>query len=538
MKILDSIFKKKSDRCQIILDLGEITPIRFVQYQQWHDVFLAGPTKNVVGRTGNDFPGLYYYNPVTQKEHVLMFNGIIDWRISGLERKVIKIEDSQNIYHLAVGLFSERPIDKSVKMLHWERTRDLEIDIEKTHRDSMPNQWEALEILTRESFRLMSLPLPTQTSEIPDWSLNAHNCLKTLIKKRRFQGYAGTELWIFFETFAGNASTYGLQPVEAYAGTSELIAQAGLASSLLSYSKLKIKNAKDYEQLGKELAETLHNFYDKNTGFFQNTFPPKSEEWTRGVVDTWYTFNNLYHVLNAAHISKNEKLFKLACKALERAIKFVRSCNYQIPLFAKLKTSEGASEYEDGSVIGYAMNPSVLGMYAMILTFAATLLPNKKDEYQKEAILSLGILRRVPLSQMFHQTIQLSWAASACNNLGLTEWRNDFTRCLLLSCYRQGEVAGLFQGCAGLDYPAFRETVEAIIFWGDWINKDPGGLPLRQIIDLVLYKAVKFLAKGSHAGLPNEGLPTLEQPEAGRIGIAIYAAPQVFDLARLERLLK
>lgn len=535
MKIFNFTFKKTSDRFRMFLDLGEITPIRFVQYQQWHDVFLAGPTKNVVGRAGNDFPGLYYYNPVTQMEHVLMFKGIIDWRISRLERKIIKIEDT---YHLVVGLFSEEQIDKSVKMLNWKRTRDLEMDIKKSHRDSMPSQWEALEILTRESFRLLSLPSPSKTGEIPDWSLHASNCLKTLIDKRRFQGYSGNELWIFFETFEGNASTYALQPVEAYAGTSELIAQAGLASSLLSYAKLKVKNAKDYKKLGTELADTLHNFYDKNTGFFQNTFPPKSEEWTRGVVDTWYTFNNLYHVLNAAHLADNKTLFQLACKAVERAIKFVRACHYQIPLFAKLKAIEGETEYEDGAVIGYAMNPSVLGMYAMILSFAATLLPNKKTEYQKEATLALGILRRVPLSQLFHQTIQLSWAASACNNLGLVEWRNDFTRCLLLSCYRQGDSAGLFQGCAGLEYPAFRETVEAISFWGDWIDdKDADGLPLRPIVDLVLHKAVRFLATGSHAGLPNEGLPTLEQPEAGQIGIAIYAAPQVFDLAKLERLL-
>jgi len=43
---------------------------------------------------------------------------------------------------------------------------------------------------------------------------------------------------------------------------------------------------------------------------------------------------------------------------------------------------------------------------------------------------------------------------------------------------------------------------------------------------LVFDKAVQFIAKGSNSGLPNEGLKTLEQPEADKIGIAIYAAPR------------
>ena len=66
------------------------------------------------------------------------------------------------------------------------------------------------------------------------------------------------------------------------------------------------------------------------------------------------------------------------------------------------------------------------------------------------------------MTQMFYETMQLSWAALAAHRLGRSDWRDDFTRLLLLACYRQGEHAGLFQGCASLNYPAFRETVDAV----------------------------------------------------------------------------
>jgi len=61
-------------------------------------------------------------------------------------------------------------------------------------------------------------------------------------------------------------------------------------------------------------------------------------------------------------------------------------------------------------------------------------------------------------------------------------------------------------------------------------------LPLKEILVHVLSKAKAFLVATLHSeGLPQEGLATLEQPEADKVGVAIYAAPQVFELARLQK---
>jgi len=512
-----------------VIDLGIMEPLIFVQYQQWHELFIAGPTRSIVGTLSNDFPGLYYYDPRKQVEHVLMFDGPIDWRSCKLDRRVV--EDSDGKPHLLVGLFSDSNLDDSIRVRHSKHERTFLGGQEPHDRDAMPDQWEALGTLTRESFKLLPIP---KAGEPYDWETAAEQCLSTLHKKRHDRDIGKDKLPIFFQSFESDESTYKLKPLKEYEGTAELICQAGLASSLLSYAKMGPKNSQSFDKLGLSLEKTLHNFYDSDTGVFHNTYPPKGEEWERAVVDTWYTFHNLFHVLRAALLAGDQQLEGLVHKAVNRAISFVHACNYQIPLFAKLSKAKEQGLPNDASVIGSALNPSVLGMYAMVLVEAADAYPKDTDDYHAEAIKALLQLRRWPWHQMFHQTVQLSWAAWAAHRLGRPDWRDDFTRCLLLSCYRQGKHAGLFQGCAGLSYPAFRETVEAVSPWIEWLT-EANELPLRMILDLVLDKAQHFLSEGLHTSLPQEGLATLEQPQAGQIGVAIYAAPQVFDLASLQK---
>lgn len=526
---------KDKDARRRVIDLGVIDPLRFVQYQQWHDLFLAGPTRSVVGTLSNDFPGLYYYDPREQVEYVLMFKGPIDWRICTLDRRVIECPDGNR--HLLVGLFSEMELHNSIQVLDFRHERKFLGGQEADDRDAMPNQWEALEILTRQSFKLLPMP---KASAPYDWETAAREGLATLNQRRNYRDIGKNKLLLFFEAFESRTSSYDLYPSREYKGTAELISQAGLASSLLSYADRTVrlrsvpKDSGVFKELGLSLEETLNHFYDRKTEFFNNTYPPKGEEWTRAVVDTWYPVHNLFHVLRAARLALDTELQVLVHKAVNRAISFVRACNYKIPLFAKLSKADEQGSTNDAGIIGFAMNPSVLGMYAMLLVEAATAYPEDADIYCSEATNALLNLHRWPIHQLFHQTIQLSWAAWASHRLGKAEWRDDFVRCLLLSCYRQGEHAGLFQGCAGLMYPTFRETVEAVTPWIEFLDDIPE-LPLRGILDLVFDKARHFVSPGPHSPLPQEGLATVEQPLAGKIGIAIYAAPQIFDLAHLQK---
>jgi hypothetical protein len=508
-----------SRRC--VIDLGELDPLRYAQYQQWHELCLAGPTRSVVGTSSNDFPGLYYYDPRDRLQHVLMFEGDIDWRSCTLDRRVVQVDDGS--FHLMVGLFSDSNVDGSTKLHSTKVKRELGVGQLAEDRDAMPDQWEALGLLMRESFSLLPLP---QAGEPSDWEAIAETCLSTLLKRGFKREIAERKFLLFYETFVSDQSTYALKPDSEFKGTAELICQAGLASALLGYSSSDPKKLRKYRDLGIQLVDTLRYFYDGSLGVFHNTFPPRGEEWARAVFDTWYGFHNLYHVLKAANLAGDEELQQLTHSALDRMISFVRACNYQIPLFAKISNADKRGGPDDAALIGIATNPSVLGMYAMLLVEAATIFPQAADEYRDEAMTALRNLHRWPLTQMFHQTVQLSWAAWAAHRLGESAWRDDFTRCLLMSCYRQGPNAGLFQGCSGLMYPAFRETVEAITPWVEFHNEAPM-LPLRKILRLVLEKANRFLRDG----LPQEGLASREQPKASNIGIAIYATPQIFELA-------
>lgn len=531
MGILKFWLKNSNER---IIFLREISHLRFAQYQQWHEVLVGGPTKSAVGVQGNDFPGLYYYDPSTQKEHVVMVHGEINWNKSKLVRKV-KEKDGKN--YLTIALISEEELPGSVKLVHWEEKRPVSPGIQREFRDAMPSQWEALDILISRSFELVSLPAPGKHH---DWERAALQCLDSLQQIKSKGTGDKKDMYVFFKTFkSGGSSYHPIQiPETEFKGTAELICQVGLCSALLSYAASGPKEADSFQKLGLELANILPNFYDEKTQFFQNTYPPRGEEWERRVIDTWYAFHNLYHILHVSKLHEFPIIKSYASVAIERIIRFVKTCNYHIPLFAKIGKYEDNFR-DDGQVIGFAMNPSVLGMYARCLVLAAEIFTSKSDEYQKEAIRALNILHRFPLRQMYHQTVQLSWAAAAAHTLGMPDLRDDYTRCSLLQCYRWGKHVGLFQGCSGIGYPAFRETVEAVEPWIGWINEAPKELHLKEIMHLIFSKAEKFLAKkGMVCGLPNEGLTTREQPHGKDIGIAIYAAPQVFDLARIYRIYK
>src|SRR5712692_9391886 len=247
-----------------VIDLGSIDTLRFVQYQQWHELFIAGPTRSVVGTLGNDFPGLYYYDPRDQIEHVLIFDGPIDWRSCKLDRRVVEGPDGKS--HLLVGLFSDSELDDSIRFQEHRHKRQLFGGQKPSDRGAMPDQWEALEVLTRETFRLLPMP---KAGEPYDWVTAAEQCLDTLNKRRRDRGMGKDAMPIFFQSFESDQSTYKLKPSVEYLGTAELICQAGLASSLLSYAKMRLKNSQPFEELGLSLEKTLKYFYDPDTGFFQ-----------------------------------------------------------------------------------------------------------------------------------------------------------------------------------------------------------------------------------------------------------------------------
>jgi hypothetical protein len=189
---------------------------------------------------------------------------------------------------------------------------------------------------------------------------------------------------------------------------------------------------------------------------------------------------------------------------------------------------------------GGKLNIAAGGLYADAMVSAASLLPRRADEFLAEAAEALTVIRRFPVQQTFHQPESLARAAESAFVLGdedssYVRVGEDFINALLLMQYRDSVNGGLFEGCAGMMYPTFRESVAALMtlaLLGDRLPK----LPTKNMCELGLARCFRFLEHyGSDAVLPVEGLPTKEVPGGGTVGTAIYAAGGVFDLAHLQK---
>src|SRR5437899_1012456 len=194
----------------------------------WSVWVCTGPTRNVIGSVGNDFPGLYYYDPRTQTEHVIMVCSPVDWRFCTLGRRVTEIPEKPGNCRLELGLFSRRPIADGVQLMHTSRQRVL-FGPQASDRDAMPDQWEALEMLAEESFKLLPLPPPPPPH---NWEVAAATCLHTLLKIMFQRQRHNKDIWVFFQTFVTNSSTYKPEPVKEHEHGTELICQAGLCAAL------------------------------------------------------------------------------------------------------------------------------------------------------------------------------------------------------------------------------------------------------------------------------------------------------------------
>jgi len=509
--------KYETDRIQAV-DLGLMSPLRYVQIQQWHEVLLAGPTRNVVGNRGNDFPGLYYYDPRQRLEWVLVFSGEIDWRTAVLDRRIVHD-------HLLLGLFSDAPLSQHPDLLVW-----------KHERTEIPTQWEALSSLVDRSLEL--LPLPDPHGDEPDWVSIALKCAKALTSNDAQHPLSQEVRTPVFRAFWRAQSAYGKD-----ADWVELFGNASIARAMMLAAELP--TLEGFYQRGSELASTaLPCFFRSELGFFENAYPLTHKEagrpggaghfeagWEQGVVDFWYALDNLRKILEIVELAGESRLREYAHTAAHTMASLAEDMNFLFPLFGEIKT---------GAVRGRALNVSALGIFAMVMVLAAKLYREDEQRFRQAAEHGLGTLRRFPLELCYHEPHQLSCAAHAANELATTlgddrymRWRDDFIRAALLAMYRDEEKAGLFQCCAGMLYSGFRENVETVEPFPDWIDTTP--LPLEKILRLSFRHNARFIVQdGSREGLPTEGLATLEMPAADSIGTAIYAAGQVFDLARIQ----
>jgi hypothetical protein len=502
IEIQHSVFSPYSDP-----DLVNLLTYR--QSTQWHELIIAGPVANCAGIRGNSFPGIYCYNPAEKTQWVVMATGPVDWRECTLG---VSIRDEA----LELGLFSTGLIGPEVSLEVWQ-----------SEMNDPPNQWQALKTLVAKSFAL--IPLPKSSDYTPDWVELASRCLTGLSSDCQHP-LANQLGGIAYYSMMDRKSMYS-RP-KPYI---ELITQVSIARSL--HQAAQHTPVEDVTGIsGKLVQRVIPRFFNPELGLFENTYlgeTDKAQPSKNLVLETWYALSNLSDILFLCDAFPADDLRELAIQSVSTWITIGKEVGYIWPLFLDVTTRDNR---------GGKLNVAVGGLYANVMLSAAKILPHRAEELKTEAAQALTVMRRFPVQQLFHQPEQLAKAAESAFQLGVEDGAyekmgHDFVHALLLMMYRDPINAGLFEGCAGMMYPTFRESVASLLTLarlGDRFLE----LPIRSICELGLSKCYRFLQHyGPGKVLPREGLGTKEVPDAGNIGTAVYAAGGVFDLAYMQRTL-
>ncbi|MCZ7573445.1 MAG: hypothetical protein M5U01_33260 [Ardenticatenaceae bacterium] len=322
----------------------------------------------------------------------------------------------------------------------------------------------------------------------------------------------------------------------------ELMTVADVLAPLLLY--LKLHPEPGGERLAARLLASLPGFHSPDLHYIGNRYPPAPRDT---LCDLWYCFENgLIKYAWIALASGNSALAAIVLDGMRGASVLAERTNFCFPLFADFGAAGGPTP------TGSASNYSVAGLYAFGALLAAELSgdPRERDAARH----ALAALRPLPAELMYHEPQQLAFGAAAAAILArdgdqematladrlahaqvrMVYWHED--PYALAQGYR---VRGLFQACASLLDPAFKEEVEAILPWVVLLRDGLGPTELLlKLLNLGRQHSFAFFepclpGRAGHSAcpfIPYENLGTTELPETGTIGKEIYGAGEVFWL--------
>jgi hypothetical protein len=270
-------------------------------------------------------------------------------------------------------------------------------------------------------------------------------------------------------------------------------------------------------------------------------------------MDTWYFYENaLIKLPQIAALTNDADLKQTFLTALEGGRELAHKTRYLLPLFAD------ASDWEPRNS---ALNVGVSGMYAAGCVLAYQLTGDAA--HLEEAKSALTTIHQVPPHMLTHEPQQLSFAASAAFFLhthtapkqAVSNWLlmgRDFVNLSLRMGYWGKDPAvpfydprGMFQACASLCYPAYKENIEVIWAWSELIGTHGHEtLPVSLMAAFANLQRCHnyaffdpFLPESMRRGpcpyIPYEDLATAEFTHTATLGKELYGAGEVFWSALL-----
>jgi len=517
-----------ADPPAIELWLGPLSTTADRQTQTWRRSFVGGPVRNTQGLPGNSVPAAYLFDPGTGVESTLHVDAsALAWapgRLIGLELRELFDYGASPRY--GVGLVPSRRFTLPAGR-HVFRWRLWQRGVEAT-----PDGWQASARLVDN----LSVGLDGVGSEAigaAAWERLAAGTVTDLLDPHQVPLRIGGEQVLGLRAYVRDAAHYYDQADDHI----ELMTVADIVPPLLLY--LRLHPDDEAARLADALRQTLLRFGRPEAGYISNRFPTDGVE---PVTDTWYFFlNGLIKLPWVALIEADPSIARLVRAGLRGAARLAQMTHDRLPLFADFRPDSGPRP------LGAAPNPSVAGLLAYAALQAAQLGAEGGRELATRLLLGL---RRDRVELAFHEPLQLGFAAAAAARLAaagdqhMDSLADAFVRAQLRMLYwdedpeaeRNGyRVRGMFEACASLLYPAFKENVEAILPWTVVLRTGRGPTELMlKVMNLIRLHSVAFFdpllpdPKGGAAPwIPYENLGTTELPGTGSIGKEVYGAGEV-----------
>ncbi len=536
----------------MILWLGELDNMNDRQAHTWRQTVLRAPTVNQQGLGGNDLPACYLYDHATHTETICYFPpehfAWAQHRFYKFAMREVQVYRPQARY--GVGLVPNTPEVTT----HFEPgTHHLAWWFTQRYREDVPTTWEAQSALIDAALPLLDT-LPAQTNGAIGWGAMAQHALEDL---------RNPACWVNVDNVEGlRAYVRGSSALHRdEAQNFELMTQLDVLFPLLLWQKVnsamsevsvnkgvnplvRDEPVSQADAIVRRLLKTLPHFARPQWDYVANNYPPRDGD---SFMDTWYFLENaLIKLPWVAYLTGDQTLKIMFLSAMHGAMQLAHNTHYLFPLFANA---------EDWQPRNSLLNVSVGGLYAAGCVLAYQL-DEQKSHYLQEAANALNVMHQLPPHQLTHEPQQLSYAAAAAHYLARAGYGEhfdamaaDFVNLTLRMGYWGKDAAvpfydprGMFQACASLCYPAYKENVETLITWAELLRDGVGSArAMAAFANLQRSHNYAFfdpylpedLRRGPCAYVPYEDLATAEFTHTAELGKELYGAGEVFWSALL-----
>jgi hypothetical protein len=514
----------------LIVWLGALDNLNDRQAHTWRQTILRGPTTNQGGLGGNDLAAGYLYDHNQHLETIIYVPAdSLSWAPHRFyELSIREVFEYRPTPRYGIGLIpstSEATFTFAPGVHHfrvWTCQRTLAM---------IPSPWEAQRRMLAVVGPLLD-PQPSILMDAPPWSDIARGTLIDLNNSACWVEAGGKR---GLRAYVKGSSGIGRDEAQGF----ELMTQLDVLLPLLHWRART--GSGDADTLIEQLLDAMrvYRIIDPHD-YLPNHYPYAP---TDTFMDTWYFFENaLIKLPWVAHLTHDADLRQVFLTALNGGRALIEHTHFLPPLFA---------DASDWKPRGGLLNVGVSGMYAAGCILAQQMTGD--TTYLDQARRALTAIHQLSPYLLTHEPQQLSFAAAAAAYLGEADMASDFVGLSLRMGYWAKDPSvpfydprGMFQACASLSYPAYKENVEVMWAWSELLADEAvrAALPVTLLAAFAnLQRCHNYaffdpflpaaMRRGPCSYVPYEDLPTAEFTRTATLGKELYGAGEVFWSALL-----